>query len=77
MFDISKHVEFPKFLTQSAVNKQKQFVNLQIAANRQRDWFAPWDVLDDVLEEDGTVRPITQEEARAINDLADEIDASK
>lgn len=69
--------KYPKYLTQSAINKTKQFVDIYSAANRQRDWFSPWDVLDDVLEEDGTVRRITEQECREINNIADEIDASK
>lgn len=69
--------KFPKYLTQSVLDKTKQFVDLYSAANRQNSWFAPWDVLDDVLEEDGTVRRITRDEINEINNLADEIDASK
>lgn len=69
--------KYPKFLCKSVETGNCEFLDFYTAASRQNSWFSPWEVLDQVLEENGSVRDLTAEEARKINILSDEIDASK
>lgn len=68
---------YPKVLVRNVETGNCEYVDFYTAASRQGSWFFPWDVLDQVLEQDGSVRKITWEEVQEINSTMDEIDASK
>lgn len=69
--------KYPKVLCRYVETGNCEFLDFYNAAARQTSLFYPWRVLNQVLEENGTVRDLTAEEAREINMLSDEIDASK
>lgn len=67
--------EFPKFLV--IVDGRKQYLKLGLAAQALNNGFARVEVGREVLEADFTIRPITVDERRRIDNIADEWAAAK
>lgn len=68
---------YPKYLMFFRETNVKEYVDIYTAASRQNSLFYPWEVLNTVLEKNGTVRNITREEIQKINMIADEMDANR
>ena len=66
---------FPLYLMRE--NDKRFFLPFSRAAALFNSWFSKADIVGTVLEEDFTLRDITNAERKALMNLADEIDASK